>query len=70
MLVYFNILKYNRSYKSIKKFFKTKLLDIRFVETLAKFLDVKLRNSKNNYDLVCNLNELINDLNYLKQYLD
>lgn len=48
---------------------KNSLHDIYYIETLAKYFeDVKNKNKKN-IELNCNLKDLINDLNYLKQYL-
>lgn len=69
MLYYFKVIKNDKSEKQIKKFFNQRLEDITYVETLAKYFESKLRQSKRNHELRCNLIDLINDLNYLKQYL-
>ena len=44
--------------------------DIEFVELLASFFYRKTKDKKNSVDLQINLVNLINDLDYLKQYLD
>lgn len=54
---------------SIKIGIKKRLNSKYYVETLAKYFDDKKRRNKNNIELRCNLNDLINDLDYLKQYL-
>ena len=69
MLVYFDIINFKKKPKHLKKFFNQKLLNSNFVETLAHFLEIKLKNT-NNIELKLNLKELIYDLNYLKQYLN
>ena len=60
MLLYFG---------NIKKFFFQRLQDVEYVESLAKYFEEKLRKYKKFPDIRCNLLDLINDLNYLKQYL-
>lgn len=69
MLVYFDIINFKKKPKHFQKLFKQKLLNVNFVETLAHFLEIKLKNT-NNIELKMNLKELIYDLNYLKQYLN
>ena len=68
MAFYFNIIK-DVDNESIKKVFLLKLKDPVYVETLAKYFEKKLSRCKKNIDLRCNLVDLVNDLNYLKQYL-
>ena len=53
----------------IKKFFKHNLGNAEYVELLAKYLDDKRLRCTKNIELYFNLKELIDDLNYLKQYL-
>lgn len=69
MLFYFGTLKDEKNEKTIKKFFVKKLDDIEYVETLAKYFERKLKQYKDKVEIKCNLLDLINDLNYLKQYL-
>lgn len=70
MLYYFKVIKKdNQSEKQVKKFFNQRLEDVTYVETLAKYFESKLRKNKKNHEVRCNLLDLINDLNYLKQYL-
>ncbi len=67
---YFNLNKNNKEKsKVIKRFFHYNLGNIEYVELLAKYFDEKKQKCKNNVELYCNLKELINDLNYLKQYI-
>lgn len=56
--------------ENIRQFLKENINDIIFVETLIKYLDDKLKRNKKKVELRCNLSDLINDLDYLKQYLD
>ena len=56
--------------ENIRKFLKENINDIIFVETLIKYLDDKLKRNRKKVELRCNLSDLINDLDYLKQYLD
>lgn len=69
MLYYFKVFKNNQSEKQVKAFFNQRLEDITYVETLAKYFESKLRTHRKNHEVRCNLNDLISDLNYLKQYL-
>ncbi len=69
MLFYFGTLKDEKNEKTVKKFFVKKLDDIEYVETLAKYFERKLKQYKDKVEIKCNLLDLINDLNYLKQYL-
>lgn len=71
MLEYFNYFDnedWNK--ENIRKFLKENINDIIFVETLIKYLDDKLKKNRKKVELRCNLSDLINDLDYLKQYLD
>lgn len=71
MLEYFNYFDnefWNK--ENIRQFLKENINDIIFVETLIKYLDDKLKRNKKKVELRCNLSDLINDLDYLKQYLD
>ena len=70
MIIYFNVLKEPKDEKVIKEFFLQNLKSVDYVESLAKFFEMKLYKVKKNIDLKLNLEDLINDLNYLKQYLD
>lgn len=69
MLLYFGTIKNENNEKNIKKFFFQRLQDVEYVESLAKYFEEKLRKYKKIPDIRCNLLDLINDLNYLKQYL-
>lgn len=70
MLDYFSFFKYTKkNEKELKNGIKANINSIYYVETLAKYLECKRKKNKKNIDLKCNLDELINDLNYLKQYL-
>lgn len=73
MLEYFGFSsKLNLTDEEIEEFMTCYLQDVYFVETLAKYFETRLKKKryKTNIDLKVNLNQLINDLNYLKQYLD
>ena len=59
-----------RQYKLKDYDFKGNINDICFVETIIKYLEDKLYKNKKKVELRCNLSNLINDLDYLKQYLD
>lgn len=70
MLDYFSFFKYKtKDERELKSGIKINLKSVYYVETLAKYLESKRKKNKKNIDLKCNLDELINDLNYLKQYL-
>lgn len=69
MLFFFKVIKDGESENQVKRFLKHRIEDITYVETLAKYFEEKLRRNKNKIELRCNLLDLINDLNYLKQYL-
>ena len=69
MLLYFGTIKNEKNEYNIKKFFFQRLQDVEYVESLAKYFEEKLRKYKKIPDIRCNLLDLINDLNYLKQYL-
>lgn len=71
MLEYFNFFdKEKWSKQEIRTYLKTNISDICFVETLIKYFDDKLQHNKKKVEVRCNLHDLINDLDYLKQYLD
>ena len=69
MVFYFGLIKNPENESNIKKFFKVSLKDIEYVESLAKYFDNKMRYSKKNIELWCNLRDLVYDLDYVKQYL-
>lgn len=69
MLYYFKIVKEDSKEELIKKFLEQRLEDIVYVESLAKYFERKLKKYDKVPDIRCNLLDLINDLNYLKQYL-
>jgi len=54
----------------IKYCLKNNFADICFVENLITYFQEKLSQNKKKIELRCNLSDLINDLDYLKQYLD
>lgn len=56
--------------KDIRDYLKNNISDICFVETILKYLEDKRRRNIKKVELRCNLSNLINDLDYLKQYLD
>lgn len=69
MMYYFDCYKEeNATY--VKSRIKLKLQNIYYVETLARYFEDKKRKNRKNVELRCNLIDLINDLDYLKQYLD
>lgn len=69
MLFYLKVLKNHDNEINTKKFFYYRLEDVVYVESLAKFFESKLRKYKKIPDIRCNLIDLIQDLDYLKQYL-
>ena len=69
MVVYFEIIKDLNHEDIIKIFFHNSLCDIAYIESLAKYFETKRLKYKSNIEVLCNLNELIDDLNSLKQYL-
>lgn len=69
MVFYFGLIKNPKDEKYIKKFFLQRLEDVEYVESLAKYFEKKIPKTKKNHDLKCNLNDLVYDLDYLKQYL-
>lgn len=69
MVVYFGLLKNPDNEKVIKRFFKQRLIDVEYIESLTCYFEKKLRKHKNNINLRCDLIDLIYDLEYLKQYL-
>ena len=69
MIFYLGILKNNDSQETIKQFLYQRLEDITYVESLAQCFEKKQRKKESNIELKYNLQELIYDLDYLKQYL-
>ncbi len=69
MIFYFGVIKDSSNEKVVKKFLKESLLKVEYVESLAKYFEKRLTKNYNNIELRYNLKDLINDLNYLKQYL-
>lgn len=69
MLFYLKVLKNNDNEKNTKRFFYYHLEDVEYVESLAKYFENQLKKYKSVADIRCNLLDLIQDLNYLKQYL-
>lgn len=69
MLFYLKVLKNSDNEINTKKFFYYRLEDVAYVESLAKFFENKLRKYRKIPDVRCNLIDLIQDLDYLKQYL-
>lgn len=55
--------------EKLKKNIFFNLNSIFYVETLAKYFEDKKKYTKKNIELRINLSDLINDLDYLKQYL-
>lgn len=71
MLDYFAFFDYDFSSKEeIKGYLKNNIYDICFVETLIKYLEERLKQNKSKVELRCNVRDLIDDLDFLKQYLD
>ncbi len=69
MVCYFGVIKSNNREEVVKRFFKQQLGDISYVESLAKYFENKLNIDNKNIELKYNLQELVYDLNYLKQYM-
>ena len=65
---YFN--NYDLDEKDAKRILIKKINDIYFLETFAKFLEQELKKKNNKVELKCNIKDLIDDINYLKQYLE
>ena len=71
MLKYFNAFHgVEMSQREVKKQIESNLMEIETVETYAKYFNIKKNKNKKKIELRCNLMELINDLNFLKQYLE
>lgn len=71
MLDYFNIFeKYDLSKNDAKDILKENINNPIFIETILKYFCDKFNNNQKRIELRCNLHDLINDLNYLKQYLE
>ena len=70
MLHFFNDYKFNKiASNKIKSNIGRMLVNIESVESLAKYFESKLKIDANNIELKYNINNLIIDLDYLKQYL-
>lgn len=70
MVYYFGVIKNPKNETVIKKFFRMKLQEIDYVETLAQYFEKKLTKYRRNFEIRANLTDLIYDLNTLKQYLE
>lgn len=70
MLQYFNFTSDAFAKTSLRDSLKSHINDIVFVETLIKYFDTKRKINKNKIELRCNLQMLVDDLDYLKQYLE
>lgn len=71
MLYYFKIFDSKElSSKNAYIHIKENILDIYFVENLSKYFEQKMKTNNKKIQLRCNLLDLINDLDFLKQYLD
>lgn len=68
MLYYYKFFKGGLNKTDYKNEIKNNLEDISYIEELAKYFEMKLKNVRKNVDLKLNLQELVCDLNYLKQY--
>lgn len=69
MIFYLGIVKNKNSEEVVKKFLRQRLEDEVYVESLAHYFEKIQDRNKNNIELKCNLQDLVYDLNYLKQYL-
>lgn len=69
MLIYFNIIESNKDFKYIKSKIKSKMKEPDFIETIAKLFERKY-NKCRSIELKCNLKNLIDELNFAKQYLE
>mgnify|MGYP006947702322 FL=1 len=70
MLDYFHCFDEVEDVEFAKDEIKNKIRSIYYVETLAKYFEDKKNKHIKNIELRCNLIDLINDLDYLKQYLN
>lgn len=73
MLEYFNCTKCDLWNEiEVRNNIKDNIKDISYVETVIKYLYVKLKKKENRSKIILrsNITELINDLDSLKQYLD
>lgn len=59
----------NLKYETLNDKIKNKLIDITFLETLIKYFEQKYKSYYKKIEIRCNLEDLIYDLNYLKQYI-
>ena len=55
--------------KHIKRFFSYNLGNYEYVELIAKYFEDKKKRCSKNIELYFNIKDLINDLNYLKQFI-
>ena len=70
MLDYLNFFETDKQdVELLKKNINLNLRNKYYVETMAKYFEDKKNKCKKNIELRCNLIDLINDLDYLKQYL-
>lgn len=71
MLEFFNFadLKLSKD-NDVRNYIKENLNDEYFVESLAKYFYIKLKKCRKKVELRSNLWRLINDLDYLKQYIE
>lgn len=69
MLIFLGTIKNTQNEKIIKKFLNRRIEDVEYIETLAKYFESRRRRYKKHPEVLCNLNDLIYDLEYLKQYL-
>lgn len=67
MLKYFDIIDYNK--RTAINSIKDKMIMPEFIESLASIFEKKYKYCKK-VEVRCNLKELIDDLNILKQYLE
>lgn len=68
-LVMFGSIKNKDNEYNIKKFFAMRLEDAEYVESLANYFEQKIRKYKKNKELRYQLQDLVYELNYLKEYL-
>lgn len=69
MLDYFHCFDKRNDVELAKSEIKKKVQSVYYVETLAKYFEEKKYKHIKNIELRCNLTDLLDDLNYLKQYL-
>lgn len=69
MLIYFHAIDKKTNKNKIKISINKNLHDIEFIETLASYFEKELK-KKHNVEVRCNLKNIIDELNFAKQYLD